>query len=91
MKPMADQKLPPPCIRCGRVPGEKDRHCTACGAPVQNRCCDEPGLFKKGCSHVNEPNAAFCARCGEPTLYQLHGLITPRHASANRPGFLKLI
>jgi len=42
---------------------------------LQNRCFDEPGLLKKGCNHVNHRSAAYCAKCGGPTLFLVHGLI----------------
>lgn len=80
-----------PCIRCGKLPGENDKHCTDCGAPVQNRCFDEPGPLKKGCRHVNARSAAYCAKCGEPTLFLLHGLINPVHTSANKPSNISFI
>ncbi|RKP54364.1 hypothetical protein D7Z26_13485 [Cohnella endophytica] len=76
-----------PCVRCYKFPNEKDKHCTDCGAPLQNRCSDEPGLLDKGCTFLNNQNAAYCAKCGQPTLFQLHGLITPQYKFANNPVF----
>jgi hypothetical protein len=74
------------CIRCARISKEGDRFCANCGAPLQNRCFDEPGPLKKGCRFVNEPTAAYCAKCGEPTLFHIHGLIQPAYPpGANKP------
>ncbi|GIP38168.1 hypothetical protein J31TS4_14480 [Paenibacillus sp. J31TS4] len=78
-------KEPVSCIRCSKQASETDKYCIDCGAPLQNRCSDEPGLLKKGCTYLNAPNAAYCAKCGEPTLFQLHGLLTPLYPSANKP------
>lgn len=73
---MAEKTEPPaPCIRCAKLPKDGDRYCTDCGAPLKNRCFDEPGLLKKGCTNVNSPTAAYCAKCGGPTLFLVHGLI----------------
>jgi hypothetical protein len=77
-----------PCARCSKLPHENDVHCTDCGAPLQNRCSDEHGLLKKGCSYVNPRTAAYCGKCGEPTVFQLHGLINPAYETANKPAFL---
>ncbi|CAM3830463.1 zinc ribbon domain-containing protein [Cohnella lubricantis] len=85
---MGDKPQLYPCIRCGRMPDENDKYCIDCGVPVHNRCSDEPGILKKGCSFVNPPTAAYCAKCGEPTVYQLHGLIQPLYPGGNRPAFL---
>jgi len=74
-----------PCIRCLRMPDENDLYCADCGAPVLNRCSDEPGILKKGCTFVNPPSAAYCVKCGEPTLFQIHGLIQPVYPGANKP------
>lgn len=63
------------CVRCWHVSNEGDKHCTQCGAPLINRCSDEPGLVSKGCKHINEPTAAFCAKCGEKTIFNHHGLV----------------
>ncbi|AHD05287.1 hypothetical protein ERIC1_2c02230 [Paenibacillus larvae subsp. larvae DSM 25719] len=64
-----------PCIRCHKIPEETDRFCTGCGAPLQNRCSDEPGLLKKGCTHLNPRSAAYCSKCGLPTTFKLYGLV----------------
>ncbi len=79
-----------PCIRCSKVPSENDKYCNDCGAPLENRCSDEPGILKKGCRFVNPPDAAYCAKCGEPTMFHLHGLISPNYENANRPLFSKV-
>lgn len=76
-----------PCTRCNKIPNENDKYCTDCGAPLQNRCSDEPGLLKKGCSFLNKQDAAYCAKCGEPTMFLLHGLITPAYKNMNKPIF----
>ncbi|GAA4828909.1 hypothetical protein GCM10023310_02310 [Paenibacillus vulneris] len=83
-------KKPVTCLRCSKTANENDKFCIDCGAPLQNRCSDEPGLLKKGCSYLNVQNAAFCAKCGEPTLFQLHGLITPIYDNANKPLFSRI-
>jgi len=76
---MADKKKEPiACLRCQHIGDENDKHCVKCGAPLINRCGDEPGgLLSNGCSHVNRPDAAYCAKCGHPTLFHKEGLITP--------------
>ncbi|MBB6669255.1 hypothetical protein [Cohnella nanjingensis] len=61
------------------MPKEKDKYCTDCGAPLVNRCFDEHGPLKKGCNFVNDREAAYCAKCGEPTLYNLFGIIPVSH------------
>ncbi|MCC3373107.1 hypothetical protein [Cohnella sp. REN36] len=75
---MAQKDPPEPCVRCAKLPGEKDKYCTGCGAPLVNRCFDEHGPLKKGCNAVNDRDAAYCAKCGEPTLFNLFGLL-PGH------------
>lgn len=81
-----------PCLRCGKLPKENDRYCMDCGAPLQNRCFDEPGILGKGCRFVNSRTAAYCAKCGEPTLFNLHGLINPTyHTSANKPSNMSFV
>ncbi|TCP29236.1 hypothetical protein EV207_11136 [Scopulibacillus darangshiensis] len=76
---MADKKKEDihQCVRCAHVSDDKDKYCTKCGAPLINRCSDEPGLVSKGCKHVNKPTAAFCAKCGEKTLFNKEGLVDP--------------
>ena len=75
---MADKKKEKPtCIRCGHVGEENDKNCIKCGAPLINKCADEPGLVSKGCSHVNPPTAAFCSKCGHPTVFNQEGLVHP--------------
>ncbi|TJY44063.1 hypothetical protein E5161_01305 [Cohnella pontilimi] len=83
---MADKEIQP-CVRCAKLPGEKDAYCTDCGAPLVNRCIDEPGILKKGCGCVNPPTAAYCHKCGEPTTFNFHGLVTPAYQNANKPFF----
>jgi len=75
----------PPCIRCSKLPAEGDKFCTDCGAPLQNRCFDEPGLLKKGCKHVNHRTAAYCAKCGGPTMFLMHGLVESTGPMGNVP------
>ncbi|CAM3586423.1 DZANK-type domain-containing protein [Paenibacillus glucanolyticus] len=82
---MGDKPVLKPCIRCGRIPGEEDEYCSDCGVPILNRCSDEPGIFGKGCTFVNPPTAVYCTKCGEPTVYQLNGLIQPKYPNGNRP------
>lgn len=74
---MSDKKEPPTCVRCHRKATETDKYCVSCGAPLYNRCTDSPGLISKGCSYVNPPDAAYCAKCGEETTFKKAGLITP--------------
>ncbi|MFC7391754.1 hypothetical protein [Scopulibacillus cellulosilyticus] len=74
------------CVRCGNVCNAKDRYCIKCGAPLVNRCSDEPGLVSKGCRYVNDPEAAYCARCGEETLFSKHGIVTPYLSSPSGQG-----
>lgn len=67
----------PVCVRCRKTGEEKDRYCTACGAPLINRCSDDSGLVSKGCGFINQPHAAFCAKCGEETVFKKAGLVAP--------------
>lgn len=64
------------CKRCGHTYEEKNKFCTRCGAPVQNRCTFNGGLLDDPCTKVNSPHAAFCESCGSPTLFYKEGLIT---------------
>lgn len=63
------------CVRCFNVTNGKDKYCKKCGAPLINRCSDEGGRIDKGCSHVNDSDAAFCARCGCQTTFRKQGLV----------------
>jgi hypothetical protein len=85
---MSKQRELHPCIRCSKIPAENDIFCTDCGAPVQNVCSDVPGILRKGCTFVNSRTASYCAKCGEPTIYQLNGLIHPIYPSASKPSFI---
>lgn len=69
------------CYRCGYQAEKGDKHCVLCGAPLENRCMDEPGLVHKGCGYKNEPHAAFCVKCGHPTTFNHHGIVTPHPLS----------
>jgi hypothetical protein len=71
------KELRDPCVRCFLIPDEKDEFCRQCGAPLRNRCSDEKGLRKKGCGFINKPDAAFCVKCGEPTIFNRKGLVKP--------------
>lgn len=64
-----------PCVRCGYRPDEKDRYCIQCGAPLQNKCTNDGGLLGDPCNQINLPHAAFCSKCGAPTLFKQKGLI----------------
>ena len=44
------------CSRCGRVAGENDRICTACGAPLFKSCPQ--------CGKVVRAKMRFCIQCG---------------------------
>lgn len=72
---MADQEEPRQCARCGSVNDSSYAHCIRCGAPLLNRCGDEPGMISKGCTFVNSPEAAFCAKCGHPTIFNQEGIV----------------
>ncbi len=74
---MSENNEPPTCVRCQRQAAEKDKYCISCGAPLYNRCSDEPGLVSKGCKYVNHSEAAYCAKCGEETTFKKAGLISP--------------
>lgn len=76
------------CHRCGYTAEEGEKHCVLCGAPLENRCMDEPGLVHKGCGHKNEPHAAFCVKCGHPTTFNHHGIVTPHPLSNGGGGTL---
>ncbi|MBP1154327.1 hypothetical protein ACVKN2_001745 [Paenibacillus sp. PvR018] len=62
------------CVRCQYVNG-KHQFCIKCGAPLVNRCTDEPGRLHKGCGKVNPADAAFCQSCGQSTTFYKAGLI----------------
>ena len=78
---MADEEKTITCTRCGYEANEKEKHCVLCGAPLHNKCMDEPGKLHKGCGKKNDPHAAFCSVCGHPTLFHHHGLVTPHHSA----------
>jgi len=44
------------CARCGRVVGENDRICTACGAPLFKMCPQ--------CGRPARARMRFCTQCG---------------------------
>jgi len=79
---MADKDDPRPCARCGYVNDKSHVYCIKCGAPLLNKCADEPGRIHKGCSFVNPPDAAFCAKCGFPTIFNKEGIVVPHPAAA---------
>lgn len=62
------------CIRCNQLADEKDQYCINCGAPLINRCIDQKAKGY-GCGFVNRADAAYCAKCGMQTTFNLHGLI----------------
>lgn len=66
------------CVRCAHITEETDEYCIRCGAPLHNRCTDEPGLLDKGCTKVNAADAAYCASCGQPTAFYKAGLVSNR-------------
>ncbi len=68
------------CVRCTYTTKETDEFCIRCGAPLHNRCTDEPGLLDKGCKFVNKPEAAYCAKCGHPTVFLRTGLVRDPYA-----------
>ncbi|MGV3487285.1 MAG: hypothetical protein ACO1OC_01690 [Tuberibacillus sp.] len=82
---MANQDEPRPCARCGYVNDKDHKNCIKCGAPLLNKCADEPGLIHKGCSFTNKPEAAFCAKCGHPTIFNKEGIVTPHPSASNVP------
>jgi hypothetical protein len=64
------------CMRCKHV-NDKIQYCIKCGAPLVNRCVDEPGLLEKGCGKANPSEAAYCQFCGQPTLFNKFGIVQP--------------
>lgn len=84
---MADNEEPRQCARCGFVNEKSDNHCIKCGAPLLNKCTDEPGLLSKGCTFVNKPDAAYCAKCGQPTIFSKHGIATPHFGGGQKNGW----
>lgn len=73
-----------PCVRCGHQPDEKDKYCIRCGAPLKNKCTNDGGLLGDPCNTTNPPHAAFCARCGAPTLFKKEGLLISIYPETDR-------
>lgn len=72
---MGDNKeKPKTCVKCFHVAEEKDKYCVRCGTPLVNLCTKEDSPNHKGCQAKNRPDAAFCAKCGSPTVYGEMGL-----------------
>lgn len=44
--------------------------CPDCGTPLWNRCTK--------CNALNHPKNALCNQCGEPTLYNTLGFVSPK-------------
>ncbi|WP_157279773.1 hypothetical protein [Paenibacillus swuensis] len=63
------------CYRCGHRPKEKEKFCTACGAPLLNRCSSDGGPLGDPCNKVNADSAVFCAHCGSYTNYYKIGML----------------
>lgn len=56
------------CPVCGEIGTRKgSEYCTICGSPLMNVCCSDA-------SHINHPEANFCALCGNETIFKKKGL-----------------
>ena len=57
--------LPPvECPRCGTLNNQVRDECRFCDCPLENYCEDS--------DCVNQRNARFCKKCGQPTLFSRH-------------------
>jgi len=65
------------CTKCQYITeDEKHQFCTRCGSPLLNRCTDTPGISRRHCcGAINENNALYCYKCGQPTLFYVKGII----------------
>lgn len=68
---MADQT----CANCLRPAGEKQAHCTYCGAPLANRCQSAGRLLGDPCRKSCDAGAAYCPSCGCETLFKRNGIL----------------
>lgn len=63
------------CPLCGNEQFSKDAEfCRICGFAVYNLCegitiCDDYGNYRGEEKHINEGNARFCEKCGQPTHF----------------------
>ncbi len=57
------------CVKCFYQADEKDKYCIKCGTPLVNRCTKDDSPNHKGCGAKNRPEAAYCSKCGSPTLF----------------------
>ena len=56
--------LPPvECPRCGTLNNQVREACRYCNGPLENYCSDDT------CDCVNQRNARFCKKCGQPTVF----------------------
>lgn len=72
-----------PCFRCQHLPGEKDKFCVRCGAPLKNTCTNRGGLLGEPCKKINPPQAVFCASCGAYTTFYKAGILTSPYTESN--------
>lgn len=71
------------CLRCRHTPGEKDKYCTNCGAPLINRCTYDGGPLGEPCNKINSKHAVFCADCGSYTTFYKSGLLETAYMENN--------
>lgn len=51
------------CPRCGTLNNRKREECRYCNGPLENYCTDDC------CYTLNRPEARFCKKCGQPTIF----------------------
>jgi hypothetical protein len=72
------------CVRCSHRAGEKDKFCTQCGAPLENRCTNDGGPLGDPCEKICDRNAAFCPACGCYTSFYKAGLVHTVYPAENK-------
>ena len=75
------------CANCLRPAGDKQAHCTFCGAPLANRCQSNGRLFGDPCRKSCDVGAAYCPACGCEPLFKRNGILAGRFDRAyQEPG-----
>ncbi len=67
------------CLKCGYTTDPEDDeelYCSACGAPLINRCSDYT------CGITLQPTAAYCKKCGAESIFLNWGLVSSKNSDA---------